>query len=149
MTPLLTKDELLAQTDAIKEQHEHWWREPEAQEKLKRLWGDVINDCGVFINSEEETLFDKDGYKATVSIAEAKGLYAFGVHFSYPLGGHAHAPSISGELFTSRDAARTAAIHRLLHHLPKQLYGHEETHAGKIARYRQRLEGMLSQPSLF
>jgi len=149
MIPLPPKDELLAQTAAILDRHEHWWREPEAQAKLKSLWGDAINDCGVFINVEEEVLFDKDGYRAEVSIAEAKGLYAFGVGFTYPLGGYGHAPSISGELFTSRDAARTAAIHHLLHRLPKQLYGHKETHAGKIARYRQRLEGMLSQPSLF
>lgn len=142
-------EDIIRQTDAILQAHEHWRREPDAQAKLKALWGAAINDSGVFANEEEEVLFDKNGCKAVVSIAGANGLYAFGCSFSYPFGGFCRAPSITGELFFSRDTARTAAIQSLLKQLPTQPCSHEKSRRENLHRVRQSLESLLAQPSLF
>jgi hypothetical protein len=144
----MTNDDLLAQTDAILEQ-DHWWHEPDLQAKLKAIWGDAINDCGVFINGIEEVLYDKDSCKASVCIGTAHGLYAYGCNFSYPMEGFGHAPSITGELFTSHGEARTSAIESLLKRLPDKQYVHEEGNRVRLDRIRGTLQGLLIQPSLF
>jgi hypothetical protein len=149
MTSPLTPDDILRQTAAIMNKYEDWWREDQARAELKALWGDAINDAGVFTHHEDESLYNRDGCKAEVSVGGAHGLYAFGCSFTYPTGGFGNAPSISGDLFPSRDAARTAGIEYLVKRMPKQLFAHEDTHRNRIDHARAALEGLLRQPSLF
>jgi hypothetical protein len=99
----------------------------------------------VFIDPEEEVLYDRDGVRAAVSIGGACGLYAFGCRFHSPVDGFGHAPSIAGELFSTRDAARAAAIRFLADGLPRDLGPHRH----KIDILRAVLEGAQRQPRLF
>lgn len=139
---------LIHETREIQDRHEYWWRDPEAQQQMKSLWDNAIADSGVFLNQEVEILFDNNGCKAEVYIGGARGVYAFGCSFSYPSGGFGHSASISGWLFTSRDAARRAGVERLLRRLP-DLFPHEEGLRGKIEKVRASLKSLLVQPSLF
>ena len=145
----LTPDEAIQKTNDIIERYEQYWRDEQAHAELKALWGDAINDCGVFVPHEEEILFHKDGCRASISIGSAHGCYAFGVHLDLPTEGFGHAPSIFGDLYESREAARTAAIEQIIDRLPKSGSSHEESSQHRIERLREALLGTLRQPSLF
>jgi hypothetical protein len=136
-------------TDDIRERYPHYWRDEQAQAELKALWGDAVNANGVFTNSPEETLYDRDGYRAAITIATANGAFAFGCSFQTPTQGYGGAPSIWEELFTSHAEARTAAIEYLLKRLPEQHYPHEENQRAQLDRMRQAVADLLRQPSLF
>jgi hypothetical protein len=147
MTPEQT--EILQRTYDIMDASKDWFRDDQAMANLKALWSDAINENGVFINEEEEILFNRDGCKAEISIGGAHGLYAFGCSFITPTQGYGEAPSICDEFFETRDASRTAAIEHLIKHLPTKFFPNEEGQQPKVERMRAELEGLLRQPSLF
>ena len=141
--------DLIRRTDEILQKHEHYWRDEDARAELKALWGDAINNCGVFLDSPTESLYDRDGYRAAISIGTANGVFAFGCGFRTPTQGYGGAPSICGDLFGSHGAARTAAIEYLLTQLPDPLSPHEENQRVQLDRMREAVGNLLSQPSLF
>jgi hypothetical protein len=145
----MTPDQRIEQTDAIREQYADWWRNEEAQQKLRQLWGDAINAYGVFVSAAEEVLYDRDGCTAEISIAAAGGMYGFGYRFMTPTQGSGSAPSIWGEFFPCYAQARIAAIDCLLKRLPKHFYLHEEGQRHRIEQMRNVLTGIVAQPSLF
>jgi hypothetical protein len=138
--------DLIRRTDDIRERYGHYWRDEQAQAELKALWGDAINDCGVFTDCPEEVLYDRDRCKASISIGGANGLFAFGSTYWTPTEGYSAAPSVLGELFDSHDAARTAAIKHLLQRIPST-----DTHEQRqqVGRMQQAVSELLRQPSLF
>ena len=140
--------DLIGRTDDIREKHPHYWRDEVAQAELKAIWGEGINAQGVFVDSPEEVLYDRDGCKSAISIGSASGLYAFGCNFRTPTQGYGEAPSIWGDLFGSHGEARTAAIEYLLKRLPEPIYPHEEGQRAQLARMRNAVADQLRQPSL-
>lgn len=146
---MTTANDIITRTAEIRDKYEQWWRNPDAQQELKAIWGDTINDSGVFVNAEKEILFNRDGYKAEISIGSGCGLFTFGCGYQYPTGGCGSAPSIWDEMFESHGQARTAAIRYLVKKMPEKFYPHENHLQGKMDRMRQTLLGMLNQPSLF
>ncbi|WP_020471515.1 hypothetical protein [Zavarzinella formosa] len=145
----MTAHDLIEQSDNIRENHPHYWRDEQAQAELKALWGDAINAQGVFTGREEEILYDRDGYKAVVSIGTANGVYAFGSSFETPTQGFSDAPSIWDELFETHAEARTAAIGFLLKRLPEAKFPHEHTQREQLDRMRKAVANILRQPTLF
>jgi len=139
--------EIINRTDEIRERYEHYWRDEQAQAELRAVWGDAINANGVFINDHEEVLYNRDGYKAEISIGTANGLFAFGCGFQTPTQGYGGSPSIWDELFNSHGEARTAAIEYLLKRLPEPMYPHEENQRPQLDRMRQAVGELLRQPS--
>ena len=141
----MTNNELIAQTDAIRERYPHWWRDLQAQCELRALWGDAINDVGVLIHAEEETLYNQGNCRAVVRIATENGLFAYGCSYQSSVCGYGHAPDIWGEMFTTRDAARSAAIECLLSKLPKG----DHNGTNQCRTIRDAIESILAQPTLF
>ena len=78
----------------------------------------LVNGCGVFVEAELKSLYQKDGFRVEVSTGGANGVFAYGCNYWHGTVGYGKAPSVSGELFESRDAARTAGIDFLLERLP-------------------------------
>ncbi|WP_020472404.1 hypothetical protein [Zavarzinella formosa] len=146
---MIDLDSLIERTDAIREKYEHYWRDEQAQAELKAIWGDAINANGVFVNAPEEILYDRDGYKAWITIGTANGLHAFGCGFQTPIEGYGNAPSIWDELFETRSEARTAAIRFLLERLPEAKHPHEHAQREQVERMRKAVANELRQPSLF
>jgi hypothetical protein len=142
-------DELIRRTNEIKETHPHYWRDDQAQAELAAIWGEAVNAQGVFVDSPDEVLYDRDGYRVTITIGAANGLFAFGCGFRSPTQGYGSAPSIWDDLFGSHGEARTAAIEFLLKQLPQPLYPHEEGQRSQLDRMRQSVTDLLRQPSLF
>ena len=141
--------ELVRRTDEIADKHPHYWRDEAAQAELRAIWGEGVNANGVFAHAPEEVLFDRDGYKAAITIGAARDLFAFGSSFQTPTQGYGGAPSVWEELYQSHAAARTAAIEFLLKRLPEPIYPHEEGQRGRLDRLRQAVSELLRQPSLF
>jgi hypothetical protein len=142
-------NDLIRRTDEIREHYERYWSDEQAKAELKAIWGDAINANGVLVDEQEEVIYNRDGYKAAISIGTANGLFAFGCGFQTPTQGYGGAPSIWDELFDSYAEARTAAIEYLLKRLPEPVYQHEESKQNQLDRMRQAIEDLLRQPSLF
>jgi hypothetical protein len=145
----MTHEEAIEKTDDIIERYEFWWRDDEALAEMKALWGEAINKHGVFIDREEETLFNRDYCRACISIGHAHGTYAYGASMDHPTSRFGHAPSILGAFYPSREEARTAAIESLIIRIPKREHIHEEANRLKWERMDDALKRLLRQPSLF
>jgi hypothetical protein len=147
MTALETSD-LTLLTAVIREKYEHYWHDKHAQAEMKALWGDAVNSNGVFVESEEETLHDRDGHQAAISISTANGVYAFGWEYRTTTQGGGSAPSVWEGLFSTHAAARAAAIECLLAKIPADAAVVDERQDRHLGRMRHALEGLLRQPSL-
>ncbi|MCC6358749.1 MAG: hypothetical protein IT450_08405 [Phycisphaerales bacterium] len=108
------------------------------------------NDCGVLEPASREVVASRGRAFAAVNIALCEdGLYRYGVDMMYATGGFGFPIYADAPGYSSLDAARTAALERLLRSWHTPFPSEPESVRAELADMRQQIEARLRQPSLF
>ncbi len=126
--------------ESVMEKYERYWSEPEALAEVKSLWGvgDEVNDCGVFINYETETVAKTKQGEAHVGIYKVSdSVFVHCCGYWDGTDGFGYAPSVwKSETHTTEGQAKDAAIAELINRIA----------GGEL---KAQLTKKISQPSLF
>lgn len=108
------------------------------------------NECGVLEAGCREFVARRGRAYAAITLALCDdGLYRFGVDMMYAHGGFSFPISIDDIGYPALDAARTAALERLLRSWHTPFPSEPESVRLELAEMRRQVEDRLTQPSLF
>jgi hypothetical protein len=109
------------QLNAIRCKYNDNWRSAAYRAEKAALWGygadsQVVNDCGVITDAEEEMLYEKRMAYARVSLAQTPiGLWIYAIDWMSQTCGGGYATSINTAIgYKSREDARLAGIEKLI-----------------------------------
>ena len=108
------------------------------------------NEHGVLEPSHREVVASRGRAYAAVNIAlREDGRFSYGQEMSYSHGGFAFPICMGGESFPTMDAARTAALDKLLRRWHKPFPSEPASVHEELRDLREQVESHLRQPSLF
>lgn len=108
------------------------------------------NAHGILDAGGREVVATRGRAYAAVSIALCEdGLYRCGVEMHYSHGAFSFPITIEGPGYATIDAARTAALERLLRSWHKPFPSDPESVRAELSEMRQQIEARLRQPTLF
>lgn len=108
------------------------------------------NECGVLEAGCREVVARRGRAHAAITLALCDdGLYRFGVDMMYAHGGFSFPISTDSPGYPTPDAARTAALERLLRSWHTPFPSEPESVRRELVEMRQEIASRLQQPSLF
>ena len=151
---MTTASDIASQIDDIIAECPDYFRSPEALERAKSVWQPEcqVNDCGVFVDYDEEIVARCGRAKAVVGVSRVRdGVFVHCCSFEYSLGGFGYAPSVwNAAPPDTAEQARLAGIGELLGRISAQGFpGDPPAAVAEHAALRSQLENHLRQPSLF